>query len=193
MGHPNISLKMSCSLSEQFPDRWISHACPQNWPPWSQDLSPLDFHLWSYMRNMMYECTMDMSDEIFHWIFIAALHANDAAGLLTSQDVHPELQQSSEHLSKLYCKVNCIFLFKKWTNKQSISKSSYISNTHISVNIENLTHIHTTLLWQNHWTPVEYPLHIFWWIMTWIEVYTTCGVLCHIMFSFHCTFEHMSS
>jgi hypothetical protein len=31
-------------LNEQFPDQWIGHGDPQNWPVWLPDLASLDFH-----------------------------------------------------------------------------------------------------------------------------------------------------
>jgi len=39
-------------LNERFPDAWIGRGGP--WPPRSSDLSPLDFFLWGYIKNIVY-------------------------------------------------------------------------------------------------------------------------------------------
>jgi len=41
----------------------------QNWPLQSLDLSSLDFHVWGYVKNMVYECKMDTRDELLQQIF----------------------------------------------------------------------------------------------------------------------------
>jgi len=46
-------------LNEQFPDRWIGCGGPQNWPPRSPDISPLDLHVWGYMEDMVNERKLD--------------------------------------------------------------------------------------------------------------------------------------
>jgi hypothetical protein len=42
-------------LNEQFPDRWIGPGGPQNWPPRSPDITPLDFYVWGFMKNIVFE------------------------------------------------------------------------------------------------------------------------------------------
>ena len=41
-------------LNERFPDAWIGRCGPIAWPPRSPDLSPLDFFLWGYIKNIVY-------------------------------------------------------------------------------------------------------------------------------------------
>jgi len=41
-------------LNEGFPDAWIGRGGPISWPPRSPDLSPLDFFLWGYIKNIVY-------------------------------------------------------------------------------------------------------------------------------------------
>jgi hypothetical protein len=36
-------------------DRWVGSGDPQNWPAWSPDLALLDFHVWGYVKCMVYE------------------------------------------------------------------------------------------------------------------------------------------
>ena len=40
-------------LNERFPDAWIGRGGPIPWPPRSPDLSPLDFFLWGYIKNIV--------------------------------------------------------------------------------------------------------------------------------------------
>ena len=40
-------------LNETFPGAWIGRGGPIPWPPRSPDLSPLDFFLWGYIKNIV--------------------------------------------------------------------------------------------------------------------------------------------
>lgn len=42
-------------LRHTFQDRIISNGGPVNWPARSPDLTPLDFYLWGYVKNEVYE------------------------------------------------------------------------------------------------------------------------------------------
>jgi hypothetical protein len=41
-------------LNHKLPNQWIGRGGAQNWPPWSPDLNPLDYHVWGYMKAMVY-------------------------------------------------------------------------------------------------------------------------------------------
>ena len=41
-------------LHEKFPDRMISRNGGYNWPPRSNDLTPLDFFLWGFVKDKVY-------------------------------------------------------------------------------------------------------------------------------------------
>jgi len=41
-------------LNERSLDAWIGRGGPIPWPPRSPDLSPLDFSLWRYIKNIVY-------------------------------------------------------------------------------------------------------------------------------------------
>ena len=44
-------------MNERFPDRRIDRDGPISWPPWSPDLTPLNFFLWGYIKNsIQYPC-----------------------------------------------------------------------------------------------------------------------------------------
>jgi len=42
----------------RFPDAWIGKGGPIPWPPRSPDLSPFDFFLWWYIKNIVYAETI---------------------------------------------------------------------------------------------------------------------------------------
>ncbi|GFW00431.1 uncharacterized protein TNCV_692701 [Trichonephila clavipes] len=41
-------------LKDPFGDRLISRFGPENWPPRSCDLTPLEFFLWGYVKSLIY-------------------------------------------------------------------------------------------------------------------------------------------
>jgi len=45
---------MTDVLNERFPDAWIGRGGTIPWPLRSPDLSPLDFFLWEYIKNIVY-------------------------------------------------------------------------------------------------------------------------------------------
>jgi len=51
---PNFSCFVTDILNERFPDAWIGRGGPIPWSPRSPDLSPLDFFLWWYIKNIEY-------------------------------------------------------------------------------------------------------------------------------------------
>jgi len=51
---PHFSCFVTDVLSERFPDAWIGRGGPIPWAPRSPDLSPLDFSLWEYTKNIVY-------------------------------------------------------------------------------------------------------------------------------------------
>ena len=42
-------------LDEKFPQRWIGRRGPIEWPARSPDLTPCDFFLWGYLKNIVYK------------------------------------------------------------------------------------------------------------------------------------------
>jgi len=51
---PHFSCFVTDVLNERFPDAWIGRGGPIPWPPRCPDLSPLDFFLWGYIKNIVY-------------------------------------------------------------------------------------------------------------------------------------------
>jgi hypothetical protein len=51
-------------LNHKFPNRWIGCGGAQSWPPQSPDLNPLDYHVWGYMKAMVYAHKMNKREEL---------------------------------------------------------------------------------------------------------------------------------
>jgi hypothetical protein len=51
-------------LIDTFPNRWICHSSTIDWPPRSQDLTPLDFCLWGWMKSKMCSRKADKRNEM---------------------------------------------------------------------------------------------------------------------------------
>ena len=65
----------------KFPNLWIGCGDAQNWPSRSPDLNPLDYHVWGYMKAMVYTHKVNMREELLHLILSVARRINNAAVL----------------------------------------------------------------------------------------------------------------
>jgi transposase len=54
---PHYSLDVRSWLDQKFPNRWIGRRGPIEWPARSPDLSPPDFFLWGYLKDIVYKST----------------------------------------------------------------------------------------------------------------------------------------
>ena len=65
---PHAAIETLRRLQQVFGDRVISRRTNHPWSPHSPDLNPLDFFLWGYMKNRVYENTpatiMELKEEI---------------------------------------------------------------------------------------------------------------------------------
>ena len=51
---PHWGLRVRQFLDETFSDLWIGRDGPIPWPPRSPDITPLDFLLWGYVKDIVY-------------------------------------------------------------------------------------------------------------------------------------------
>ena len=68
-------------LNHKSPNRWIGLSGAQNWPPRSPHLNPLNYHVWSYMKVMVYAHKVNTREELLQPILSAARSINNAAVL----------------------------------------------------------------------------------------------------------------
>ena len=56
---PHFSHFVRQYLNYKFPKGWVGRGGKKNWPPRSPDLNPLDYHVWGYMKAMVYSHKMN--------------------------------------------------------------------------------------------------------------------------------------
>ena len=60
---PHWGLRVRQFLNETFSHRWIGRDGPISWPPRSPDITPLDFFLWGYIKDIVYRTKVqDITD-----------------------------------------------------------------------------------------------------------------------------------
>jgi hypothetical protein len=51
---PHFSRNVQGILNRMYPNCWIGRGGPRHWPARSPDLNPVDFFLWGYVKNVVY-------------------------------------------------------------------------------------------------------------------------------------------
>jgi hypothetical protein len=59
-------------LNNRFPHRWIGRGGPQNWPPRSPDLNPLDYCLWGWLKSLVYATKVNTREALLDRIVNSA-------------------------------------------------------------------------------------------------------------------------
>jgi hypothetical protein len=67
--------------NHKFPNRWIGRSGVQNWPQRSPELNPLYYHVWGYVKAMVYAHKVNTREELLKRILNAARSSNNAAML----------------------------------------------------------------------------------------------------------------
>lgn len=60
----HFQINVRNELDRQYPNRWIGRGGPQNWPARSPDLTSLDFFLWGYVKNTVYDIPPTTPDDM---------------------------------------------------------------------------------------------------------------------------------
>jgi len=69
---PHSSREVRNFLNYRFPGRWIRRGSPHNWPARSPGLSPLDYCVWGWMKELVYSVKVVMWDALLGCILDAA-------------------------------------------------------------------------------------------------------------------------
>jgi len=69
---PHSSHEARNFLNYRFPGRWIGRGGRHKWPARSPDLSPLDYCVWGWMKEMVYSVKVVTRDELLGRILDAA-------------------------------------------------------------------------------------------------------------------------
>jgi len=64
-GAPHFSREIRNFLNYSFPGRWIGRGGPHNWPARSPDLSPLDYCVRGWMKELVYSVKVGTRDALF--------------------------------------------------------------------------------------------------------------------------------
>jgi hypothetical protein len=72
-GAPHFSREVRNSLNYHVPGRWIGRGGPHNWPARSPDLSPPDYCVWGWMKELVYRVKVGTRGALLGRI----LHAGD--------------------------------------------------------------------------------------------------------------------
>ena len=60
---PHWGLTVRKFLNDKFPDLWIGRDGPIPWPPRSPDITPMDFFVWGYVKDIVYRTPVqDLND-----------------------------------------------------------------------------------------------------------------------------------
>jgi len=71
---PHSSREVVNFLNCRFPGRWIGRGGPHHWPARSPDLSPLDYCVWGWMKELVYSVKVGTREELLRRILDAADH-----------------------------------------------------------------------------------------------------------------------
>ena len=69
---PHSSREVRNFLNYLFPGRWIGPGGPHHWPARSPNISPLDYCVWGWMKEVVYRVKVVMRDALFGCILDAA-------------------------------------------------------------------------------------------------------------------------
>ena len=61
---PHFARNVRDWLNENFSMRWIGRRGPVEWPPRSPDLTPMDFFLWGYIKDIVYRKKLEKLEEL---------------------------------------------------------------------------------------------------------------------------------
>jgi len=69
---PHSSREIRNFLNYRFSGQWIGRGSPHNWPARSSDLSPLDYCVWGWMKELVYSVKVVTRDALLGRISDAA-------------------------------------------------------------------------------------------------------------------------
>jgi len=75
---PHSSHEVRNFLNYRFPGQWIGRGGPHNWPVRFPGLSPLDYCVWGWMKELVYSVKVVTGDALLGCIFDAADHIRNS-------------------------------------------------------------------------------------------------------------------
>ncbi|GBN79146.1 hypothetical protein AVEN_272646-1 [Araneus ventricosus] len=77
----HISSTVRRFLIATYPSRWIGRGGPVAWYPRSPELNPLDFFFWVRMKSLVYEASVDSTEDLVARIAVDADKINTTPGI----------------------------------------------------------------------------------------------------------------
>jgi len=93
---PHSSRGVTNFLNYRFPGRWIGRCGPHHWPARSPDLSPLDYCVWGWMKELVYSVKVETRDALLARI-------SDAADHIRNSELKPLRATSAVHNRAAAC------------------------------------------------------------------------------------------
>jgi hypothetical protein len=153
---PHYSRIITHCLNQQYHNWWIGHGGAQNWPLQSSDLNQLNYHVWGYMKAMVYACKVNTRDKLLLRILNAARHINNTTLLHKVKHalvtwVRKCIQADRGHFEQFGWVVNYITVTVQLTiifNKHIMYfflfyLIQFTVNTHSSITIANQAHAYS--------------------------------------------------
>ena len=75
---PHSSRGFTNFLNYRFPGRWIGRCGPHHWPARSPDLSPLDYCVWGWMKELVYSEKLETRNALLGRILDAEDHIRNS-------------------------------------------------------------------------------------------------------------------
>jgi len=75
---PHSSRGVTNFLNYRLPGRWIGRCSPHHWPARSPDLSPLDYCVWEWMKELVYSVKVETRDALLARISDATDHIRNS-------------------------------------------------------------------------------------------------------------------
>lgn len=82
-------------LNAVYPNRWIGRGSLIRWPARSPDLTPLDFCLWGWLKNEVYETKVNTREELLRRIDVACTNLKNR-----KQEIRRATQSTMERVQK---------------------------------------------------------------------------------------------
>lgn len=104
-------------LDDQFPNRWIGRGSRVNWPARSPDLTPLDFFLWGFLKDRVYQQRPTTRQDMILRIQDVCTQIDGEMLMRTIRSFHERIDQCLaadghhfEHVRRLFVQIYYVIL-----------------------------------------------------------------------------------
>lgn len=135
---PHWALKVHDFLHETFSNRWIGRESPIPWPPRLPDITPLDFFLWEYVKDIVYQQQ-----------FLILWHCNNTSEMPLAQSHQTCCRMFRKRLNTglVFCVLPGVHMLKRFKCWSLLSVSNVLCKVQnlMSRGICSITHVPFTV------------------------------------------------